>query len=203
MRKIENLFPTPIMFDTLSRNLTDDEISYFNSLEIMDNNLNRRSENSYILDSLELLNLKKFIEDAVNFYFLEMHRPPAGTEIYITQSWLNISDIGEQHHIHNHPNSFISGTFYISADKEIDSIYFSKIDFSPIRIIPTSYNFYNSPAWFYPVGSGDLILFPSILHHYVGVVKESLKRKERLSLSFNTFLKGAVGSKELLSEILL
>jgi uncharacterized protein (TIGR02466 family) len=203
MRKIEGLFPIPIMFDTLSRNFTADEVSYFSSLETTDNNLNRRSANSYVLNSSELSNLKTFIEDALNFYFLEMYKPPSDTEIYITQSWLNISDIGEQHHIHNHPNSFISGTFYISADKEIDSIYFSKTDFSPIRIIPTSYNFYNSPAWFYPVGGGDLILFPSTLHHYVGVVKESLNRKERISLSFNTFLKGTVGSKDLLSEIKL
>lgn len=191
------------MFDTLLRNFTASELSYFDNLEITDNNLNCRSSNSYILNSLELLDLKKFIEDTLVVYFTEIYKPRSGIEIYITQSWLNISDIGEQHHIHNHPNSFVSGTFYISADKEVDSLYFSKTEFSPIRIIPTDYNFYNSSAWFYPVGNGDLILFPSTLHHYVGVVKKSLKRKKRISLSFNTFLKGNLGDKELLSEIIL
>jgi uncharacterized protein (TIGR02466 family) len=203
MPKIENLFPTPIFFETIDRCFSDIEINYFNSLKITDNLLNYRSEKTYILDSPELSNLKKDIEDNVKLYFSEIFKPNNSLEIYITQSWLNISSVGEQHHIHNHPNSFISGTFYISADKTIDSIAFSKIDFSPVRLIPTSYNSYNSPAWNYSVGEKDLVLFPSTLYHYVDPVKESKTRKERISISFNTFLKGNLGSENLLSELKL
>lgn len=203
MRKMENLFPIPIMFDSVSRNFTSDELEYFSNLEITNNFLNGRSIESYILDSPELSNLKKFIQDALNFYFLEIHKPAADLEIYITQSWMNVSKIGELHHSHNHPNSFLSGTMYISADRDVDAIHFSKTDLSSLRIIPTSYNIYNSPSWFYNVGSGDLLLFPSTLSHNVDVVKASPIRKERISLSFNTFLKGKLGSKELLSELKL
>jgi hypothetical protein len=92
---------------------------------------------------------------------------------------------------------------YISADKQVDAITFSKTDFSPLRIIPTEYNYYNSPTWYYNVGVGDLILFPSSLHHYVTPVKESSYRQERISISFNTFLKGTLGSEYLLSELKL
>lgn len=203
MRKIENLFPIPIMFDSLPRNFTLNEIEYFSNLEITNNFLNRRSIESYILDSPELSDLKKFIQDTLNFYFLEIYKPTDDLEIYITQSWMNVSNIGELHHSHNHPNSFISGTLYISADRKVDAIHFSKDDASSLRIIPTDYNIYNSPSWFYNVGSGDLLLFPSTLTHNVDVVKESETRKERISLSFNTFLKGKLGSKELLSELIL
>jgi hypothetical protein len=92
---------------------------------------------------------------------------------------------------------------YISADKNIDAIAFSKTDFSPIRVSPTDYNSYNSPAWYYEVGEGDLVLFPSTLHHFVESVQESTTRKERISLSFNTFLKGNLGSDDTLSELKL
>ena len=203
MRKIENLFPIPVMFDKLSRDFTSNELDYFNKLKIQNNFLNRRSVDSYILDSPELSHLKKFIEDSLNFYFLEIYQPNIDLEIYVTQSWLNISNIGELHHSHDHPNSFISGILYISADQNVDAIHFSKSDPSSLRIIPTSYNVYNSPSWFYNVGSGDLLLFPSTLSHNVDIVKESPKRKERVSLSFNTFLKGKLGSKNLLSELKL
>jgi uncharacterized protein (TIGR02466 family) len=203
MRKMENLFPIPIMFDSLSRNFTLDELEYFSNLEITNNFLNGRSVESYILDFPELSDLKKFIQDALNFYFLEIYKPTADLEIYITQSWMNVSKIGELHHSHNHPNSFISGTLYISADRKVDAIHFSKADTSLLRIIPSDYNIYNSPSWFYNVGSGDLLLFPSTLSHNVDVVQESARRKERISLSFNTFLKGKVGASELLSELIL
>lgn len=203
MRRIENLFPIPIMFDNLSRDFSPTELNYINNLKIKDNVLNRRSADSYILNSPELSTLKEFIENTLNFYFVEIYKPTDGVKIYITQSWINVSAIGEQHHDHAHPNSFISGIMYISADKEIDAIHFSKIDFSPIRIIPTQYNFYNSPSWWYNVGVGDLLLFPSTLHHHVEPTKESLNRSLRISLSFNTFLTGELGSKELLSELIL
>jgi uncharacterized protein (TIGR02466 family) len=201
MRKIENLFPTPVMFDALSRNFTSTELEYFKNLEIKNNVLNRISVNSYILNSPELSNLKKFIQDTLNFYFLEIHNPSSDVEIYITQSWMNVSNVGELHHSHNHPNSFISGTMYISADREVDTIHFAKTDSSLLKVIPDNYNIYNSPSWFYNVGSGDLLLFPSTLSHHVDAVQQSAKRKERISLSFNTFLKGNVGAKELLSEL--
>ena len=36
----------------------------------------------------------------------------------ITQSWINFTKKGEYHHPHAHPNSLISGVFYVEADKD-------------------------------------------------------------------------------------
>ena len=201
--ELKNLFPTPVMFGNLGREFTEKEIAYFQNLEIVSNNFNLRSENSYILNSEPLTNLKVFLESCVKKYFFEIYKPLDDIDIYITQSWINISRVGEQHHIHSHPNSFISGTLYISADKEVDQITFSKTDYSTIKLIPTSYNTYNSSSWSFNISSGDVVLFPSTLQHYVDPVKDSSKRNERISLSFNSFLKGNIGSEKFLSELKL
>jgi uncharacterized protein (TIGR02466 family) len=203
MPVLKDLFPAAVMIDNISRNFTEDEIKYFKNLKIINNIFNFRSENSYILETEEMINLKKYIQNSVNNYFIDVYKPNNEVEIYITQSWLNISDINNQHHPHSHPNSFISGTLYISADRNVDSINFYNSEYSTIKIVPTEYNHYNSSSWYFNVGSGDLILFPSFLKHSVDVVKESEIRKERISLSFNTFLKGTVGSNETLSELKL
>jgi uncharacterized protein (TIGR02466 family) len=203
MPVLKDLFPTAVMIDNISRNFTADEIEYFKNLKIINNMFNLRTENSYILDAEEMADLKRYIQDSVNNYFTDIYQPSNEVEIYITQSWINISDTNDQHHPHSHPNSFISGILYISADRNIDSINFYKPEHSTIKIVPMEYNHYNSSSWYFNVGFGDLILFPSFLKHSVDIVKESEIRKERISLSFNTFLKGTVGSNETLSELKL
>ena len=58
---------------------------------------------------------------------------------------------------------------------------------------------YNSSEYI-SVQTGDLILFPSELEHYVELVKSS---SDRISLSFNTFVRGNIGSDELLEGLKL
>jgi uncharacterized protein (TIGR02466 family) len=198
-----NLFPIPIFFDTLGRNFTEKEIFFIKNLKLINNIFNSRSESSYILNYDSLIDIKNFVETSVKKYFNDVYKPKTDLEIYLTQSWLNVSQTGETHHIHNHPNSFISGTLYISADREIDSITFAKTDHTSIRPVPNELNEYNSTSWFFNVGVGDLILFPSNLNHYVDAVRESSVRNERISLSFNTFLRGTIGSEIFLNELKL
>ena len=45
-------------------------------------------------------------------------------KIYITQSWLNYTNFKQYHHAHSHNNSFVSGVFYLKADKNFDFISF-------------------------------------------------------------------------------
>lgn len=51
-----------------------------------------------------------------------------------------------------------------------------------------------------PVKEGMIIIFPSNLKHSVDKVKED---KTRISLSFNSFVKGSLGDKENLTEVKL
>jgi len=56
---------------------------------------------------------------------------------------------------------------------------------------------YNSESWWFEVGTGDLLLFPSSLTHMVETVQED----ERISLSFNTFPVGYVGDESSLTAL--
>ena len=51
---------------------------------------------------------------------------------------------------------------------------------------------YNSDSWWLEVEENSLILFPSSLTHAVEKIETDL----RVSLSFNTFLKGNFGDSE-------
>jgi uncharacterized protein (TIGR02466 family) len=105
----------------------------------------------------------------------------------------------QYHHKHQHPNSFISGVFYINSNKEFDKIKFFKEDYKTIKPEVTNWNLYNSESWWFPVETGDIVLFPSSLSHCVEVKKGD---NTRISLAFNTFVKGCVGNNKNLTELL-
>ena len=52
-----------------------------------------------------------------------MHTKLKTIEIYITISWINYTETNQYHHAHSHPNSVISGVYYIETD-ESDTITF-------------------------------------------------------------------------------
>jgi ectoine hydroxylase-related dioxygenase (phytanoyl-CoA dioxygenase family) len=99
-----------------------------------------------------------------------------------------------------HTNSLISGVLYVSAIKEIDRIYFYRATSPGISVGNKDQNWYTADSWFFSVGAGDLILFPSNLTHGV---EEATGRHTRVSLSFNTFVKGNIGDEERLNGLKL
>ena len=62
-----------------------------------------------------------------------------------------------------------------------------------IRIEPKEFNIWNSPTWFIPVNNNLLLLFPSWLSHTVEQNEKATT--DRISISFNTFVKGTIGKK--------
>ena len=193
-----NLFPTAVsLFD--HEGLSKKEIEFLKKQKIRDNTGNKTSVDNYILNNKELKKLKRFIENCVNQYFKLIYQPKNNVSPYITQSWCNYTKEGEFHHKHAHPNSFISGVFYVQADKEKDRIYFFKEKYEGIVVTPKIYNSYNSESWWVPINTNNLVIFPSSLPHMVGQVTG----EERISLSFNTFFKGEIGSSTELTNLSL
>ena len=117
-----------------------------------------------------------------------VYDPKNDLELTITESWINYTSPGEFHHLHYHPNSFISGVFYFKTIPD-DSIVFVKTVKGMFEIEPNNYNYLNSDSWALPVKTGDLLLFPSTLQHQVDKNKSN---DVRISLSFNTFIKGDI-----------
>ena len=135
-------------------------------------------------------------------YFDKVICPTNPVVPYITQSWINYTTTDQYHHKHSHSNSVISGIFYISANQNVDAVKFYRNDLhiDRIQLHVTKYNTFNSTDWKFPVETGNIFLFRSSLVHGVDQKKGN---NTRISLSFNVFLKGKLGSKSGLTELVL
>jgi uncharacterized protein (TIGR02466 family) len=195
-----NIFPTTVGIVELKRELTQTEKTFILNQDKKKNEGNTTSVDNYILKKKKLNDLKKFIEDSVTEYVNKLYSPKTDLNVYVTQSWINYTEKGQYHHKHAHPNSFISGVFYVNADITKDKIHFYKNVYEQFQIEPKEWNVSNSPSWWFEVGTGKLILFPSSLTHMVKTVESE---ETRISLSFNTFIKGKLGINLDLTELIL
>ena len=186
-----NLFPTAVTYFDFGSKLTDLELQFITEQETRNNDGNTTSINNNLFESAELAEVARFCEESLQQYFKEVYAPKHDVIPYITQSWANYTKKGQWHHKHEHPNSFISGVFYVQAQKDIDKIYFYKNGYQQIKVPTESFNLYNSESWWLGVETGQLILFPSHLTHMVQTVQTD---ETRISISFNTFLKGYIGN---------
>ena len=197
---IYNLFPTPVGHYKIERDLTISELKFINRQEKKQNEGNKTSADHYVLKNTKLLKLNTFLEKSLKDYVDHTLNPVEGNDIHITQSWINYTEEGEYHHKHAHPNSIVSGVFYIDTDPKRDRINFFNEGYKIIQLETEEWNAYNSRSWWYETDIGDLYLFPSSLPHSVFKVPEG---KTRISLSFNTFVKGTIGSDDRLTELKL
>ena len=197
----ELLFPTPVMFSEIDRPFTQEELDYVNShgKEGMTNRNvgNVTSNNNYILEEPELAGLKEVVTKAINEYIKRVYKPKYEAEAYVTQSWLNYTAKGEFHHKHEHPNSFISGVLYIHTDQTKDKITFHRSGYKQLQLATDNFDIYNSDSWWFNVKTGGIVLFPSSLTHHVEDVTAD---ETRISLAFNTFIKGTLGDNRSLTE---
>lgn len=186
------LFPTPIAKISLGRDISQDELDFLLSRQMRVNLGNYRSIDVDVLGHQEISGLRQFIQGAVDQYFKSIYAPSENVSLKITQSWLNSAEQGQYHHRHTHPNSFVSGVFYVKANREQDRIYFYQTTYRQLSVKTDQFNLYNSSSWWIEAGAGDLLLFPSSCTHDVPPVSS----EKRISLSFNTFPIGCIGDKD-------
>ena len=198
--QISAIFPTPIYKAKLDRKFTEQELRFVDDMKTksVQNIGNKYSANKYVLNHPSVATLKKEIDLFLEDYFFKILLTPQTISPYITQSWINYTETNEYHHVHSHPNSYLSGVLYINADKAHDKITFTHNRYDQIKLSNTKWNLFNSDSWFYPVGSGDIVIFPSRLNHLVGVKKG---KNTRVSLSFNVFVKGNLDPTGTLAEL--
>ena len=165
------------------------------SFDYRKNGSNWVTLNTYVLDLPEFKELKDIIQDQLNKVFKDQYKLDGDkVQIYITQSWLNVSDSDESHNQHRHPNSVLSGVVYIKTNEPdhitfIDNNFNTRLNFGAEGIPPYQH---------VPVQSGDMLIFDSQLAHMVNPEK---RKDKRVSLAFNTFIKGTLGSYHGLDEV--
>ena len=191
-----SIFPTAVARFELGREHTAKEIAFVNRQKTYNNEGNTTSNDRYVLRKDAMTGMREFVEASVNDYLQSVYAPKNEVNLRITQSWLNYCKPGQWHHKHAHPNSFISGVLYMKASRERDKIHFYRDGYQQIKLPTNNWNLHNSESWWFEVGAGDLILFPSHLTHMVTTVQE-----ERVSLSFNTFPVGYVGEEESMTAL--
>ena len=129
--------------------------------------------------------LSKHIYRNIHQYLEELAVDPPYTLVNLDESWYNFSKPGMWQEFHMHPESDISGIFYVTAPKDSGNIIFNP---------PASaYNFHKLThrarnmqpnVWFEPV-VGRMLLWPSYLEH---MVVKNVSNEERISIAFNVKL---------------
>ena len=201
MTEIINLFSIPVYRNKLNYSLKK-EMPLIKKLseQIIKNEGNDHTNDTYILNRKEFTNLKKEIQNFIDHYFKLIINPVDDAKLYITQSWINYTYKNNYHHKHCHRNSYLSGVLYISTQEE-DSITFHRPDFyERILFTPKEYNHYNCLSLTVPVKNNEIVLFPSYLQHSV---KNKKTDGVRISLPFNTFVKGVLGKENLINRLVL
>jgi uncharacterized protein (TIGR02466 family) len=199
---INGIFPTPIYISKIDRKLSIKELSFIdkNKLDVYKNEGNTTSNDNYILNHKSFKNLKEELYLRIQDYFSKVLSTTENVIPYITQSWLNYTETNQYHHKHAHPNSLVSGVFYINCHEEYDKIKFFNDNYKTIKPEVKEWNMWNSESWWFPVKTGDIILFPSSLIH---MVETKQGDNTRISLAFNVFIKGTVGNNKNLTELIL
>jgi uncharacterized protein (TIGR02466 family) len=190
--RIMDLFPTPLYINNIDTPLINQQKNYLLNLPKIKNMGNLRSESGYIFEYPLFVELKKTINEHIKEY-VNIIYPNTNIDVYITQSWANYTEPNQFHHKHSHPNSFISGVFYVNAIKNEDMIKFYKDSFPIYQINHNQSNNYNSNDVAILVESSDLVLFPSNFQHDV---PPTTSKETRISISFNTFIKGNLGDED-------
>jgi uncharacterized protein (TIGR02466 family) len=202
---IELIFPTAI---GIVDNDNFDDHSAILDLEysVTENSFGQfeTSTDSYVLDN-HVPNLRNWIQqqlDNYSQYALSTHQ-----KLKLTQSWcLKHNDVKQEVFPHSHPNSIISGAYYVAADEDSGDLTFhrSNINQSPSvtwemdpEMIATSpWNFHWKKV---ASKQGRLVLFPSQLMHSVDGQKPI--DGTRCVLSFNTWFEGGIGEVSKLSRL--
>jgi uncharacterized protein (TIGR02466 family) len=102
----------------------------------------------------------------------------------ITGLWVNVSARGGAVRMHNHPNNFLSGVYYVQVQEGADTINFHdpRPQAAVVRPPVSELTAYNTDQVVVQVEEGTLLVFPSWLLHSVDPNQSD---RVRISASFN------------------
>jgi uncharacterized protein (TIGR02466 family) len=201
------IFPTPVVRfktpDTLMRHVSSlKHITNSNPHQISSHYI---SDNKYVLNLPQYEDLKQWITARTTEFVRDVLN--VESDALITQSWVNRNSPGEFTHLHPHPNSIVSGVFYMDVPDGNALIMFHKQEAGGTGYFilePGKYNkdtnrdhTYSSRTYKLNVTAGDLVLFPSWLLHSVPT---NTTKFERWCMAFNSMIPFSIGMTNSLNE---
>lgn len=173
-----------------SDELLQDTLTKVKNLKWITNKYNLRSKDYHLNKRDDFKKLHKWFNKCIKQVTNEMQYP--FSDIKITQTWANKSDIKNWHHSHIHPNSLISGIYYLTNSESCTWLSVKNIwnfsENSPLQINCKQEEL--DVVHKQSSEEGTLILFPSNLNHSV----DDAQKNTRYTISFNTFPSGEVGN---------
>lgn len=182
------LFAKPMFKTGIDLNLD------MSNIEWLENYNNSISSSQQVLDTKEFAQIKQAIMEKVQSYFYGIINASPECEIYITESWVNKTEKGQSHHRHWHPNSILSGIVSLATDNQGGATVFITSSFDTLEYDIIESNLYNSKRWGINLAPGEMLIFPSSVEH---LVEEYQGDSPRITLSFNTFLRGTINKHPL------
>jgi uncharacterized protein (TIGR02466 family) len=151
-----------------------------------------------VLDLEEFKFAKELVDHAIRVYTQEiMAWTSPDLTFFVTQSWVNKNPKGSGHHEHFHLNSVFSGVLYLQT-VDNDCISFVNNVKPFFKFYPSESNMWNSERFNVQAKDNRVVIFPAGMLHSVPPHNSD---KNRISLAFNVFVKGKIGSKENLTYV--
>jgi uncharacterized protein (TIGR02466 family) len=149
-----------------------------------------------LLDAPEFDTVKQELEQlTLEYVHLQGHRVE---RVQIGNSWGNTLKRDEPIHMHTHPNSYVSGVFYLTDGVPLN--FHNPLQTEDLFMVRPLVewkedNEYTWQVLKVPIRAGYVILFPSKLKHHV----DKSDTDYRYSIAFNSMPVGAIGdsTKEL------
>ena len=112
------------------------------------------------------------------------------------QGWPNVNRLGDYHDAHNHPGSYLSGTYYLKIPEGRETTR-NRADLRPshitfydprpgVNMTAIKGDPYIDPEYTVLPEPGLLMMWPAFLHHFI---HPNLSKDTRVSISFNIVLK--------------
>jgi uncharacterized protein (TIGR02466 family) len=105
-------------------------------------------------------------------------------DLFISQMWANVNPPNSYNVSHQHPDSFLSGVYYLQTPENSGSLVFEDVR-NPFCLSQASFSNldeFSSTEVVKDPKPGEFFLFPSYLSHRVGM---NMSREDRVSISFN------------------
>tara|TARA_B100000378_G_scaffold159765_1_gene128710 strand:- start:213 stop:818 length:606 start_codon:yes stop_codon:yes gene_type:complete len=197
--------PTAIYKDKLGYKVTSQQRDTLDNLVIHPNEL---SEEMGILDRPEFKSMKDVVFSHVKKYEKDVCGFKSSLSFKLTESWYRETVPGHNHPDHNHPNSMLSGVVYLNVPKGDESHEGINLIHIENRGVFKNHEFrydytptkYNQITTFVPVETGDIVLFPSYLYHFV--THNESRNESRRVISFNTFIQGRMSCENTYPNVL-
>lgn len=138
--------------------------------------------------SSTFMQLEKKLDAQVRRYAKALHWDLRGGKLVMTDCWANIMPKGCAHSFHLHPQSVVSGTYYVKTPRGSSGLKFEDPRLSSMMAAPMrgpSAPREQQPYITVPAVAGHVVLFESWLRHEVPA---STIAQDRVSISFNYHL---------------